>query len=97
MNGKKAKAIRKQSTVLLVDWLHTLLEPEEAAKINIDNYMSFMPQQTHIYVHRKMSLSAYHPKWVSKKIKQLLNIFPTLTIEDINLELVQWKANRSQG
>ena len=97
MNGKKAKAIRKQSKVLLVDWIRSLLEPEEAVKINIDNYMSFMPQQTHIYVHRKMSLSAYHPKWVSKKIKQLLNIFPTLTIEDINLELVQWKANKSQG
>ena len=97
MNGKKAKAIRKQSKVLLVDWLHTLMEPEEAAKINTGNYMSFMPKQTHIYVHRKMRLNAYHPKWVAKKINQLLKIFPALTIQDINLELVQWKANKSQG
>ena len=33
MNGRKAKAIRKKSLVLLVDWVKTLVQPEEAKKL----------------------------------------------------------------
>tara|TARA_R110002020_G_scaffold126093_4_gene283766 strand:- start:2306 stop:2599 length:294 start_codon:yes stop_codon:yes gene_type:complete len=96
MRSVKAKRIRKHAKTLLVTWLHTLLDKEEAAKININNYMSHMPKQTHIFVGGQLKLSAFHPKWVSNKIKQLLKIYPLLKIEDIDLELIKWKANQSQ-
>ena len=44
-----------------------------------------------------MRLNAYHPKWIAKKIKQLLKIDPKLDIESIDLELIKWQANRFQG
>ena len=97
MNNKKAKSIRKQTDVLLVEWLKSLLNKEEAHIITLDNYKEFMPDQTHIFVSNNMRLSAYHPKWMSKKIKQLIKIFPELEIKDITLEMVQWKMAKSQA
>ena len=97
MNGKKAKRIRRHSRVLLVSWLKSLLSEEEAEQVNIKNYKQMMPEQTHAYVQDKFLLNAYHPKWIVKKINQLTSIYPKLKIEDVNLELIQWKANRSQG
>ena len=97
MNGKKAKRIRRHSKVLLISWLKSLVSEEEAEKVTADNYKHMMPEQTHAYIHNKFLLNAYHPKWIVKKINQLTSIYPKLKIEDVNLELVQWKANKSQG
>ena len=50
MNSKKAKSIRKQTDVLLVEWLRSLLNEEEANAVTLDNYKELMPDQTHIFV-----------------------------------------------
>ena len=97
MNGKKAKRIRRHSRVLLVSWLKSLVSEEEAKNVTVKNYKQMMPEQTHAFVQNRFMLNAYHPKWIAKKINQLTSIYPKLKIEDVNLELVQWKANRSQG
>jgi hypothetical protein len=97
MRDIKAKRIRKHVKTLLVTWLHSLLDKEEADKININNYMSSMPKQTHLFIDGQLRLSAFHPKWVSNKIKQLLKIYPYLEIESIDLELIKWQANRFQA
>ncbi len=97
MNNTKAKRIRRHASTLLVGWLRSLLTEEEGAKINIKNYADHMPEQTHIYANRRMLLNAYHPKWITKKINQLLRIYPHLQVEDVDLELVQWKANKKQA
>ena len=81
MNSKKAKSIRKQTDVLLVEWLRSLLNEEEANAVTLDNYKELMPDQTHIFVSNNMRLSAYHPKWMSKKIKQLIKIFQNLKLK----------------
>ena len=97
MNNKQAKRIRRHASTLLVGWLRSLLTEEEGAKINIKNYADHMPEQTHIYANRRMMLNANHPKWIIKKINQLLRIYPHLQVEDVDLELVQWKANKRQA
>ena len=94
MRAVKAKRIRRHAKTLLVSWLHSLLDKEEADKINVSNYLSHMPKQTHIFLNGGMKLNAYHPKWVAKKIKQLLKIFPAIQIEDINLEMIAWKVKQ---
>ena len=94
MNRKKSKRIRHHSESLLVSWMKQLLEKEEADKITINTYKSFMPQQTHFMAQRTMHLNAYHPKWIVNKINQLLAIFPDRSIEEITLEDIQWKTSR---
>ena len=96
MRAVKAKRIRSHAKSLLVMWLHSLLEKKEAAKITLANYLDYMPEQTHIMVNKTIKLSAYHPKWMSNQIKQILKIDPDLPIESIDLELIKWQANRSQ-
>jgi hypothetical protein len=81
----------------LVEWLQSLLSEEEGAAITVKNYKQFMPEQTHVFANQKILLNAYHPKWIAKKIKQLLLIFPDIKITDISLEHIQWKAQRQQA
>ena len=71
MNKKKTKRIQAQASVILVDWLRSLLNEEEGLKINTKNYLNFMPTQTHFMAERTMYLNAYHPKWIKNKIKRL--------------------------
>jgi len=94
MNRRRSKRIARHAESLLVVWLKGLLSDEEAAKINIGNYKSKMPEQTHYMAQRTVYLNAYHPKWLKKKINQLLLIYPRLAVEDINLEMVTWKVNQ---
>lgn len=86
MNGKRAKKIRAQVGEVLLTWLKGLVDEEEAKKITIDNYKSMLPDQTHIYLEASFKLSAFHPKWVAKKIKKILRRDPTKSISDVSLE-----------
>ena len=94
MNRKKSKRIKNHSESLLVLWMKGLLPEDEAEKVNLKTYKSMMPVQTHFMAQRTMYLNAYHPKWVAKRIKQLLKIFPAIQIEDINLEMIAWKVKQ---
>tara|TARA_B110000046_G_C12888317_1_gene353231 strand:- start:186 stop:455 length:270 start_codon:yes stop_codon:yes gene_type:complete len=89
MNGKKAKQIRKQSGVLIVDWLRSLLSEEEGQKVTTANYKNFMPTQTHFMAQRTMYLNSYHPKWISNKVKRLLKQQPNRALEEITLGEIQ--------
>jgi len=73
MNKKKTKRIQAQASVILVDWLRSLLNEEEGLKINTKNYLKFMPTQTHFMAERTMYLNAYHPKWIKNKIKKTVS------------------------
>ena len=97
MRAVKAKRIRRHTKSLLVLWLRSLLNEEEAAKVTIDTYLSYLPKQTHIFINQHYKLSAYHPKWISNHIKRILKIDPDLQIENIDLELIKWQASRFQG
>ena len=75
MNGRKAKALRKRSKELLVEWLRSVVpEGEDVTKIHIGNVHEFMPQQTHSFANRKFLLSAYSLRWFYKQVKRKPNI-----------------------
>lgn len=71
MNSKKCKRISRQTDLLLVEWLKTLVSEEEQEKINTSNVHSFLPDANYFYVGRTLRLSFYTPKWVRQTIKKL--------------------------
>jgi|TARA_Y100000385_G_scaffold261403_1_gene292141 hypothetical protein len=95
MNRKQSKRISKQSKVILVDWLRSLLPEEEASKINTTNCLDFIPEQTHFIANRTLYLNAYHPKWIRNKIKRMLRLFPDRSISDITFEDIQWLMQKN--
>ena len=86
MNGRKAKAIRKKSLLILVDWIKTLVSDEEAKNLTTQQAYDLVPKETHVYLNNKLMLSAMSLKWIIKKIKKI-NKYKKL--EDIKLEDVQ--------
>jgi|TARA_R110000744_G_scaffold23515_1_gene59555 hypothetical protein len=83
MNGRKTKAIRKKALYLLVEWLKTLVSPDEAKKLKVADAFKLMPPQTHVYSNNRLMLSAFSLKWIVKKIKKLNN---SKDIKDINIQ-----------
>jgi hypothetical protein len=83
MNGRRAKQIRTQSLYLLYEWVKTLVTPQEASKMKMEDAYKLLPKQTHIYANRKLMLSAFSLKWIVKRVKKLYN---KKRIEDITLE-----------
>ncbi len=47
MNEKKMRKINRRVDEILVGWLKTLVSPEEAKGINMDNISSLMPDQNY--------------------------------------------------
>tara|TARA_R100001463_G_scaffold90623_1_gene145323 strand:+ start:548 stop:826 length:279 start_codon:yes stop_codon:yes gene_type:complete len=88
MNGRKAKAIRKQALVLLYEWVKTLVSEEEAKNMKPEEALALLPKDTHIYANRRIMLSAFSFKWIIKKIKIFLKTnnkrINQITLEDIN-------------
>jgi hypothetical protein len=83
MNGKKAKKLRVRGKELLVEWLQSIVPPENAKEININNIKEYLSDQTHVYLNRKFLLSAYSLKWIYKRVKRN----PDLTLEQLNKEI----------
>ncbi len=71
---------------LLVLWLKSLLNEEDAAGVNLTNYKELMPDQTHIFLQGKLSLSAYSEKWMRKRMKKLATLYPDRAIESFGLQ-----------
>jgi hypothetical protein len=80
MNRRKSKQIKKKSEELVVAWLQNMLVEEEQQKLTVDNYKKYLPEQTHIFVNKKLMVSSYTPRWFQKKIKKII---PTKNIKDI--------------
>lgn len=69
MNGRKAKLARKLANDLALGWMKTLVSEEEAKKINEDNFMDFMPKQTHLMTEGQMRLMPNSYRWFVKQVK----------------------------
>ena len=83
MNTKQMKPIRRKARHILVAWLQSLMNKEEASKINYKNVFSFIPNQTHYYQGDTFRLQPWSYKWIVKKLKRN----PELTIDDLNAML----------
>ena len=75
--------IRNKAKHILVQWLQSLLNKEEASKINIKNVFEFMPNQTHYWQGTSIKLQPWSYKWIVKKLK----FNQELTIDDLNAML----------
>ena len=93
MNQRKIKRINKQVGIILVAWLRTLVSEEEAKQITFNNYKELLPDQTHVYANNKFFLSTFSPRWVRKKLKQLVVMYPERPIESFTLSDVQSVMN----
>jgi len=86
MNSKKVKRINRHVRDLLVLWLKSLLNEEEAKQVSLANYKELMPDQTHVFLQGKLSLSAFSEKWMRKKMKKLVSQQPTRAVESFGLQ-----------
>ena len=83
MNTKQMKPIRRKAKAILVEWLKNLLNKEEQAKVNINNVLTLLPNQTHYFQGDTFRLQPWSYKWVVKKLKRN----PELTIDNLNAML----------
>jgi hypothetical protein len=70
MNGRNAKAIRREAKVQMVEWLQSLLEGEERDRINTGNILEYISKQTHIRAFGSVKLSVFSYKWFVKILKR---------------------------
>ena len=80
MNTKKMSKIRNKAKAILVEWLKTLLGEEEQKKVNIQNVLTLLPNQTHYWQGTTLRLQPWSYKWVVKKLKHNQE----LTFNDLN-------------
>ena len=80
------KRINRHVADLLVLWIKSLLNEEEAKGVSLQNYRQLMPDQTHVFLQGKLSLSAYSEKWMRKKLKKLVTLYPDRTVESFGLQ-----------
>jgi len=80
MNTKQMSKIRNKAKGILVEWLKTLLNKEEQAKVNTKNILTLLPNQTHYYQGDTLRLQPWSYKWVVKKLKRNSQ----LTMDDLN-------------
>ena len=91
---KKAllKRISRQTERLLVEWIKSLLTEEEANKVTLDNVNTLLHAEYHTYTDQGLRLTPNTPKWIRQGLKKMVKENPTLDIESITLEQLQWKA-----
>ena len=75
MNAKRMKKIRRLVKPIQVEWVRSLLNEQEAQKVNLSNIDTMLSKQTHFMVKGTMYLSAMTDKWIVKYIKK----YPSIT------------------
>lgn len=86
MNSKEAKRYRKKAKALTVDWIKSLIPDEEGAKVNIDNFQDYMPEQKYMYANQRFMLSAFSERWFYKNLKRLNKDLDSVTLKDFQSE-----------
>ena len=86
MNSRVSKRISRQVSVILVEWLKSIVPEGDADKITKENVHSLMPKDKHVFFQGTVRLSTYSPKWIRQKIKELIRKKPETCIESITME-----------
>ncbi len=89
MNGKKSTAIKNRAIGIQLEWVHSLLDTEEAQKVTHSNLQDMLPKQTHIRAQGKVYNSAFSLKQIKNIIKKLVAIDPKRDIWKITLEEIK--------
>ena len=51
-------------SVILVEWLKSIVPEGDADKITKENVHSLMPKDKHVFFQGTVRLSTYSPKWI---------------------------------
>tara|TARA_R110000803_G_scaffold190288_1_gene252804 strand:- start:597 stop:896 length:300 start_codon:yes stop_codon:yes gene_type:complete len=84
MNSKVCKKISRQSKIILLEWVKSLVSDEEKEKVTADNLASLLPDTNYFFVNRQIRVSFYSPQWVRKSIKKLVKLGHK--VEDITIQ-----------
>jgi|TARA_R110000764_G_scaffold119627_2_gene207434 hypothetical protein len=84
MNSKVCKKISRQSKIILLEWVKSLVSDEEKEKVTAANLASLLPDSNYFYVRRQIRVSFYSPQWVRKSIKKLVKLGHK--VEDITIQ-----------
>ena len=88
MKKKIKKQINKWASDILVEWLHSIVEEEEADQITKENFKKFLPKDTFMQVQKTYYLSFYTFRWATQNIKKLMK--KGMSLNKITLEDLQW-------
>jgi|TARA_R110000803_G_scaffold197237_2_gene260715 hypothetical protein len=83
MNGKQSRKLRLKSKELVMEWVRSLLNEEEAEKISLENYHLLVPKEKYVFANRKLVVSAYTERWFYQNLKKLIK---EKSLKTINLK-----------
>jgi len=88
MKKKIKKQINKRASDILIEWLKSIVDEEEADQITRENFKKFLPKDTHMQVQKTYYLSFYTFRWATQNIKKLMK--KGMSLNKITLEDLQW-------
>lgn len=84
MNSKVCKQISRQTKLILLEWVKSLVSDEEKDKVTAANLASLLPDTNYFFVNRQIRVSFYSPQWVRKSLKKLVKL--GYRVEDITMQ-----------
>ena len=84
MNSKVCKQISRQTKLILLEWVKSLVPDEEKEKVTASNLASLLPDANYFFVNRQVRVSFYSPQWVRKSIKKLVKLGHK--VEDVTMQ-----------
>ncbi len=70
LNGKKAKALRREADKIVLEWVQSLLDRAEAEQVDLMNLHEHLPDELYFYAQGQRRLNVMSPKWVYKRLKR---------------------------
>ena len=95
MNRSTLKRISRHTENLLIEWLKGLVSEEEADQVTLDNLKELIPKEYHFHYKESMILAPNSPKWIRKQLKKLVSADPSIDIESVTLEQLQWHTMKN--
>lgn len=88
MKKKITKKINERASNILIEWLKSIVEEDEANRITKENFKDFLPKDRYMPVQRTYCLSFYTFRWATQNIKKLVK--KGMSLDKIKLEDLQW-------
>jgi len=88
MKKKITSKINEKASSILIKWLRSIVEEDEANRITKENFKSFLPKDRYMSIQRTYCLSFYTFRWATQNIKKLVK--KGMCLDKIKLEDLQW-------
>jgi len=88
MKKKIKKQVNERAGTILIEWLKSIVEEDEADQITKENFKSFLPKDHYMQSQKTCYLSFYTFRWATQNIKKLVK--KGVSLDSIKLEDLQW-------